>query len=143
MRTQRILVTVLIIVALSLSTIPKQAYAYDKMIYWSDDTGINRINPDGTGRQQIIPYESGYWGYGLAIDSSAGKMYWTEGYYGTGAGKIRCSNLDGSNAQTIVTGLAYPCDMALDTSAGKIYWTEDFDIKRANLDGSKIYNLSC
>ena len=63
------------------------------------------------------------------------KIYWGDG----GTSKIQRANPDGSDIETIVTGVrAY--HLALDTVGGKIYWiSARFDqnnIGRANLDGS-------
>ena len=83
----------------------------------------------------------------IALDASAGKMYWTKW---NGAGKIQRSDLDGSNPETLVgTGGWHPRAIALDLEGGKIYYiTNDRDwdrvnsyvilgrIGRANLDGS-------
>ncbi len=69
------------------------------------------------------------------------KMYWTES--GTGWGKIRRANLDGSEIEDLITGLAEPRGLGLDLAGGKIYWTErdSSRIRRANLDGSEIEDL--
>ena len=69
-----------------------------------------------------------------------GKIYWTD----PGAKKIRRANLDGSQAEDLVTrGLDYPSGLALDTAGEKIYWTDPGNrrIQRANLDGSRVENL--
>ncbi len=76
----------------------------------------------------------------LALDVSAGKMYWTD----WGTDKIHRANLDGSQVETLIsTGLDIPEGLALDVSAGKMYWTDSGTdrIHRANLDGSQVETL--
>ena len=66
------------------------------------------------------------------------KMYWTVW------GRIKRSNLDGSDVENLVTtGLRGTSGIALDVSGGKMYWTNwRVDrIKRSNLDGSNVENL--
>ena len=69
-----------------------------------------------------------------------GKIYWTT--LVETSGKIQRANLDGSNIESLVTGLDYPRGLPLDVAGGKIYWTEDGRmIRRANLDGSNSESL--
>ena len=70
---------------------------------------------------------------------SAVYMYWTVHH----PGKIQRANLDGSNVQDIVTGLAYPEEIAVDIAGDKMYWTDrDTDkIQRANLNGTDVEDL--
>lgn len=72
---------------------------------------------------------------GLALDISAGKVYWADilGH------KIQRANLDGSNPEELIIGLSFPFGIALDPIRGHMYWTEritDPRIVRADLDGS-------
>ena len=69
--------------------------------------------------------------------STYSMLYWTD----TGAGKIQRANLDGSEVQTIVSGLEDPEGIALNGGGGKIYWTEWGKTQRANLDGSQVESL--
>ena len=67
---------------------------------------------------------------------ATGKMYWTGFNFGT----IQRADTDGSDAETLVTGLRAVAGIALDLDAGKMYWTESTagnrpgTIQRANLD---------
>ena len=92
---------------------------------------------------------------GIALDSAAGKMYWTD----AGTDKIQRANLDGSGVEDLITsGLRSPYGIALDLAAGKMYWTKrivikirrsfwfdgsrvEAEIQRANLDGSEVEDL--
>ena len=111
----------------------------DRKMYWTviglrGDHKIQRSNLDGSGRIEDLVTESrGPRPYVLALDVVGGKMYWID--Y-EGGGKIRRSNLNGSNIENLVTGLAEPVDIALDVVSGKIYWTNIGKIQRSNLDGS-------
>ena len=109
-------------------------------MYWTDSNTykIQRSNLDGSGVEDLVTtgLESPY---GIALDVSGGKMYWTDA-----GSKIQRSNLDGSGVEDLVTtGLDGPHGIALDVSGGKMYWT-DYDtdkIQRSNLDGSGVEDL--
>ena len=67
-------------------------------------------------------------------------MYWTD--YDTD--EIQRANLDGSQVETLVTGVEAPNGIAIDAGAGKIYWTMGYGIsriRRANLDGSQVETI--
>jgi len=72
---------------------------------------------------------------GVAVDSAAQKLYWTEvePEY-----RIVRANLDGSGVETVIALDAKPGGLEIDRARGKIYWTlESADhIWRAGLDGS-------
>ena len=103
---------------------------------------IQCANLDGSNIEDLVTglgYPSD-----IALDVSAGKMYWTDKL----RDKIQCANLDGSNIEDLVTGLGYPLGIALDVAGGKMYWadyrsvqTDAGKIQRANLDGSNIEDL--
>jgi len=72
--------------------------AYDPVenkLYVATIARIYRLNPDGTGFQEIVPIEA----LQIVVDSRSRKLYWTVGRV------IRRSNLDGSNAEDFVTAL--------------------------------------
>jgi hypothetical protein len=71
--------------------------------------------------------------FGVALDTSGGKLYWTDLQ-----GDIRRANLDGTGQQTLVTGQNGNAGIALDVAGGKMYWADQNTgaIRRANLDGS-------
>ena len=122
-------------------------------IYWTDlaSGDIQRADLDGSNLEIVI--DGGGSPEGIALDTSAGKMYWTK--WNGAAGKIQRSDLDGSNPETIViTGGEHPRGIALDLDAGKVYYTANtryFErefgeswhggVKRANLDGSSPEEL--
>ena len=97
-------------------------------IYWAGDHGIQRSNLDGTDIQDIVtglenPAD-------IALDIAGGKIYWSEKrlvYDPPGwsddeyTHRIRRANLDGTNVQSIVVGVAglsHVRGIALTTSTG-------------------------
>ena len=46
--------------------------------------------------------------YDIALDVADGKMYWTESATTSSPDSIQRADLDGSNVETLVTGLRYP-----------------------------------
>ncbi len=117
---------------------PPGAGDVNKM-YWTDrNERIQRSNLDGSGVEDLV---TGLLDpFGIALDVSGGKMYWTDG----GTGKIQRSNLDGSGIETLITsGFRRPHGIALDVSGGKMYWTDSWrdKIQRSNLYGSGVEDL--
>ncbi|MEZ6091327.1 MAG: DUF2341 domain-containing protein [Pirellulaceae bacterium] len=115
-----------------------QANAVDvNRIYWADNVAekIYSSNLDGSDRQELAianlndPDE-------IFVDSINLKIYWSQ----SSDGKIRRADLDGANAEDVLTGLNAPQDFEIDLLNEKIYWAEDAlvtnQIVRANLDGS-------
>jgi DNA-binding beta-propeller fold protein YncE len=126
------------------------AHAADT-IYWSnlDGNSISYANLGGSGGGDL-PIGPGTLDgpMGLAIDTAAGKIYWSNygilGGAGTGT-SIGVAKLDGSDAHVIpITGAPVngPHGVAIDPAARKIYWTNHDNntgnswIGYANLDGS-------
>ncbi len=74
---------------------------------------------------------------GLALDAAAGHLYYTE------RNKITRCNLDGTDAQTLISTPGRQNGIALDLTNGKIYWTEanSKKIQRANLDGTEVEDV--
>jgi hypothetical protein len=139
MRARSFLAATLVI-AVTLLAIPKQADAADKMIYWNDGYYISRANLDGTGRQQLLSTVGN--SCGLAIDSKAGKMYWTEYWPEYDTGRIRRSNLDGSMAEDVLAGLTAPLGITLDSVNNRIYLVDAMSLAWTNLDGSNLHYIN-
>jgi DNA-binding beta-propeller fold protein YncE len=97
---------------------------------------------------------------GIEVDSTGGKMYWTDMGLGGAAdksvaindGRIMRADLDGKNIETLVpTGMTTtPKQLALDVADGKVYWSDRGDvgdqnvnpkIMRSNLDGSSLETI--
>ena len=77
-------------------------------------TRIRRANLDGSGDQDIVVFEnqpdfdaSDFY-RGLAVDPSAGKIYWGVGGFcpiEANTGRIQRADLNGDNVENVVTGL--------------------------------------
>ena len=112
------------------------------------DLGAGRVmsaNPDGSDFKTIIN-EGRKLPDGLAVDSAAGHMYWTNmGNPKANDGSILRSDLDGRNVNTIVPsgGTFTPKQLQIDKKNGKLYWSdrEGMRVMRANLDGSRVETL--
>ncbi len=109
-------------------------------IYWNWGSNIMRANLNGTGQETV--YTGSGLPFGVALDTSAGMIYWTERLSGY-TGCVRKANLDGTAVQTLVTtgpnSLLY--DLDLDLAGGRIYWVNvhpnvTTTIDSSNLDGS-------
>jgi DNA-binding beta-propeller fold protein YncE len=112
------------------------------------DLGGGRMlsaNPDGSDLKTIV-VEGRKYPDGLAIDITAGHLYWTNmGNFKENDGTIFRSNLDGLNVTTIVPpgGTFTPKQIQIERTTGKLYWCdrEGMRVMRANLDGSNIETL--
>jgi PKD repeat protein len=116
--------------------------AYDKVnekVYWTDftnDLGLNniwRMNLDGTNEEVIVSNLNEP--YGIAIDNTAGKIYW-----GDSDGTVSKADLDGSNLELgffSVDGAQWT-GISLDVENSKMYlydyWYEE--IHSVNMDGT-------
>ncbi len=106
-------------------------------LYWSNRSSgiIERSNLDGTGRETVLTDVNAI---GLALDSGAEKIYWTDYTYSDP--RIRRANFDGTGVEDLVSASS-GCvleGIALDLGSGYLYWAERMDqqIWRANLNGS-------
>jgi hypothetical protein len=151
---------VLLLGALAVLLSASPAHAADR-IYWSNLYGdsISWANLDGGGGGDLPINPSAIDGpMGLAIDTPAGKIYWSNygsgnpGDAGIGDGtSIGVANLDGSDAHIvpIAAGMVSgPHGVAVDAGAGKLYWTDRVNepsppswIGVSNLDGSNAHHL--
>ena len=111
---------------------------------------IQRANLDGSNIEDLVTAGQDFVA-GLALDMTAGKMYWAS-FGGEGeAARIQRANLAGSQVEELIdTGQAKATSIALDGAAGKMYWAEisgSVDegeisrVRRASLDGSQIEDL--
>ena len=71
------------------------------------------------------------------LDLPSGKVYWSD----QDADTIARANLDGSNPETLITGLLNPNGLAIFHDLGKLYWVESSTVKRADLDGTNLETL--
>jgi DNA-binding beta-propeller fold protein YncE len=88
-------------------------------VYWTDSVlgKVRRANLDGTGMEDL--FDSGGLGgpKGITLDLRAGKVYWGQDIESEGFlfGEIRRMGLDGSNPETVATGLGSVNDLVLVT----------------------------
>jgi hypothetical protein len=102
------------------------------------------VKPDGSDKKIIAA--GGRMPDGIAVDSEAGHLYWTNmGIPSRNDGSIERCDLDGRNRTTIVPeGATFtPKQLQLDKRGGKLYWCdrEGMRVMRADLDGSHIETL--
>jgi CSLREA domain-containing protein len=112
-------------------------------VYWTEGLiGVRRANLDGTDSEPL-PLTGIQNPTGLALDPDGGKVYWSDYFAGT----ISRASLDGSNQETLVSGLPGlphgPNHIALDLANGHLYWTlaNAGEVRRSNLDGSGMVTL--
>jgi hypothetical protein len=106
---------------------------------------IHSMRPDGSDRKMIVA--DCRMPDGIAIDSEAGHIYWTNMglSVATNDGSIERADLDGGNRRILVPpGATHtPKQLQLDKKNGKLYWCdrEGMRVMRANIDGSLIETL--
>ena len=104
-----------------------------------NSTTLYRVNYDGTGQESIVSGLTGQ-GVGVAVDSVAGKVY-----YSDRADSIFVADLDGSNAAVLISGQTAVQGIDIDVNAGLIYWTTPLAgmIRSARLaDGSNVQDVT-
>ena len=107
-------------------------------VYWTQVQATNRIlriGFDGTNGEIVIDGPA----CGIALDLISRKLYWAD----CPAGQILRANLDGTETEVLLSGLAFPYDLALDLEANHLYWSErrGGKIRRAFLDGTGVEDL--
>ena len=109
------------------------------LIYWIDRASGRLHHHTGTQVEYLV---SGIQhATGLAVDTTAGKIYWTE-QTGIGIGKVKRANLNGSNVRTLARLRSVPSGVVVDSVGKKLYWTNSRGrIQRANLNGRQIRTL--
>jgi sugar lactone lactonase YvrE len=123
--------------AASLATAQDRIYLVE---YKFNDPKLYTMQTDGSDLTELVGYiPTGEWlPVGLQVDTAAGKLYWTHGSFNQG--RISRINLDGTDRESVLTGLTNPRGLALDLTAGKMYWsdTQDNRLYRADLDGGSM-----
>src|SRR6267142_2250409 len=102
---------------------------------------IFSLNPDGSDSKTLVT--GCRLPDGLAVDSAAGYIYWTNmGVPHRNDGSIERADLDGGNRRFIIPegGTFTPKQLHLEKKSGKHYWSdrEGMRVMRANLDGSQV-----
>lgn len=108
-------------------------------IYWTDfggtSAGVWRANLDGSNSEHLLDSAAGFSDpLGLALDLQNDKIYIAERATGT----LNTADLDGSNPQSIISGIDPDPDVEVDTISGTVFWSEwnDDTVHSANLDGT-------
>jgi DNA-binding beta-propeller fold protein YncE len=115
-------------------------------LFYLDLTGqVIRAATDGSDSKVIVKQDGGG-PDGIAIDASAGHVYWTNmGRVNADDGSIMRADLDGANVVTVVPegGTFTPKQIKIDEKHRKLYWSdrEGMRVMRSNLDGSQIETL--
>lgn len=101
----------------------------------------------GVAPDTLVTYEAqqqngAYVGSGVAVDASAGSLYWLTNV-SSDLGEIWRSTLEGTQLTKIASGLDYPRGLTLDAETGLLYWAEDDEtqgvaIRRADGDGQNV-----
>ena len=102
------------------------------------------LNPDGSEPKTLVT--GCRLPDGLAVDSAAGHIYWTNmGVPHMNDGSIERADLDGGNRRFIIPegGTFTPKQRHLEKNSRKLYWSdrEGMRVMRANLDGSQAETL--
>ncbi|MCO5238817.1 MAG: DUF5050 domain-containing protein [Chitinophagaceae bacterium] len=119
---------------------PNENTGSDKELYFieHDTKAIRKVSLEPGASVELVADISGKRGVGLAYDPVDKKIYFSD-FEDTDNGKIWRMDEDGSNMETLVSGITDPYSIAINLSAGKIYWADDDgNISRANLDGSSL-----
>lgn len=126
---------------------PKQLVVDEshKKVYFCDreGMGVHRIDFDGKNHEILVQRgdartsdkeDMTRWCVGIAVDSQAGKIYWTQkGPSKAGKGRIFRANLDipagetasnRSDIELLFEGLPEPIDLDLDVESQVLYWTD-------------------
>jgi hypothetical protein len=113
---------------------------------------IVRTNPDGSGAEVVVadtdPNDVLRFTESLAVDERSGRIYWVQPTFGV-VGDILSANGDGTDVQTMVTGVVYDHGIAIDPVGGWLYWAQTAlyngavvdHIRRANLDGTEVQTV--
>lgn len=96
---------------------------------WGEMPRIERSHMDGMSRLIIVNNQLKS-PNGLAVDHSAGKIYWTD----AGSKSIEFADIDGQNRKVLLSGNSIPYPFGLDVFANHVYWTDwtTQNIERAN-----------
>jgi len=112
-------------------------------LYWADRSrgAIVRGSADGSGMLDIVDTGAEE-PLALALDESAGKLYWSQ-IGSSNDTRIFRSNLDGSDIELLVSDAGFATGIALHAASNTIFWTEREDgrIRAANLDGTGIHDV--
>ena len=107
-------------------------------LYWCDESSVNSINVDGTGRKKISnTNESVFNPKDVVVDAAETTIFWIERNYiysytlGTNWNRFR-----------LVEDPFFPSKLVLDNVSGKIYWISQNKIRRDNFRGGEVEDFA-
>lgn len=109
-----------------------------RQVYWLDFASREprRVGYDGTGFETVDLTSSGC----VVVDGAAGMLYWQET---AGVGRVlRRGDLDGANAEDLLTVDSFVNGLTLEPAGGHLYWSTRDAVERAALDGSGRQTLA-
>lgn len=114
-----------------------EVQAQVKVQVWTSN-GDNKIQQLAEGNTSDLISTDAVTPWGLAVDPVAGKLYWSNVTEGT----INSADIDGGNAEMILSGLDLPRGIALDETTNTLFWAEagvlNPGIRRVNLNESSL-----
>ena len=105
---------------------------------------ILEMSADGKQHRVILPNQA--LPDGIAVDPTAGRMFWTcMGIPGKNDGAVYSANLDGADVQTVIAPgvINTPKQLAVDCAAGQLYFSdrEGLRVYRCKVDGDGLETL--
>lgn len=102
------------------------------------------MTADGKQHHVVLPNQA--LPDGIAVDPTAGRMFWTcMGIPGKDDGAVYSANLDGTDVQTVVAPgvINTPKQLTIDCAAGQLYFSdrEGLRVYRCTVDGSGLETL--
>lgn len=93
-------------------------------LLWVDNGAqkVMRANLDGSNVETL---RTGTKPFGVTINCTYNKIYWTEQHFNPGGGKIMRMELDGSQQQEVAKYDGDPVKIAVDCIENKVLWTDE------------------
>jgi len=88
---------------------PHDIEYFDGKIFWGEGAGLLKANPDGTGIDTLVNAADTY---GLAIDGTHGRVYWSDYTYNN----LKRVDIDGTNEMDVMGNVGTLRDVATDYS---------------------------
>jgi len=101
-------------------------------LVWSEGSVVRSAGLDGT---DVRTFVTGFFPMGIAVDSSASKVYWTD----NGTDTVSRASFDGSAREVVYKSsdpYSNPSGLALDAASNRMFWCETGLVRSAMLDGS-------
>lgn len=134
--------TILWVVAVSLGFGGLPCSEATAKLYWSEMAPAKRLrssNRDGTGATDVVPSGLLTDPRGIAVDASAGEIYWAD----QTLAKIYRSVLNSGVVEELASGMQGPEGLALDSARRMLYWTDarGNKVQRLNLTSNIVEDV--